>query len=52
MTDTTLFSLGIIIFSTYMFFLLRMINRQHKAQERKGRPIVEDDKKNKTLKKM
>jgi hypothetical protein len=34
MSDLGIFSLGLGIFITYMFFLLRMIYRQHKAQER------------------
>ena len=28
-----IFSIGFIIFVTYMFFLVRMINQQHKKQE-------------------
>ena len=29
-----IFTIGFIIFITYMFFLLRMVNRAHKHQER------------------
>ena len=32
--DILIFSIGFFIFITYMFFLLRMINRSHKSQER------------------
>ena len=32
--DILIFSVGFVIFATYMFFLLRMINRSHKSQER------------------
>ena len=32
--DILIFSIGFSIFVTYMFFLLRMINRTHKSQER------------------
>lgn len=32
--DILIFSIGIVIFVTYMFFLLRMINRSHKQQEK------------------
>ena len=28
-----IFTIGFIIFATYMFFLVRMINTQHKKQE-------------------
>lgn len=34
MTDLTLFGIGLVIFTTYIVFLLRMINKQHKAQEK------------------
>lgn len=40
MNELTLFSLGFVIFATYMFFLLRMIWRQHKAQEENQRPMM------------
>ena len=29
-----IFTIGFIIFITYMFFLLRMVNRAHKSQEK------------------
>lgn len=29
-----IFSIGFFIFVTYMFFLLRMVNRSHKSQEK------------------
>ena len=32
--DILIFSIGFSIFVTYMFFLLRMINRSHKSQEK------------------
>ena len=32
--DILIFCIGFVIFVTYMFFLLRMINRAHKHQER------------------
>jgi len=32
--DILIFSVGFVIFATYMFFLLRMINKTHKSQER------------------
>ena len=31
--NVLIFSIGFIIFVTYMFFLVRMINQQHKKQE-------------------
>jgi preprotein translocase subunit YajC len=33
MSTTTLFIFGSFIFATYMFFLLRMISKQHKKQK-------------------
>ena len=32
--DILIFSIGLVIFVTYMYFLVRMINRAHKQQER------------------
>ena len=32
--DILIFCIGFVIFVTYMFFLLRMINKSHKSQER------------------
>ena len=32
--DILIFSIGFLIFATYMFFLLRMINKTHKSQEK------------------
>ena len=32
--NVLIFTIGFIIFITYMFFLLRMVNRAHKSQER------------------
>lgn len=46
MNDLTLFSLGFGIFTTYMAFLLRMIWRQHKAQEQNNSNMVTIDNKN------
>ena len=31
--DILIFCIGFVIFVTYMFFLLRMVNRAHKQQE-------------------
>ena len=31
-----IFAIGLVIFVTYMFFLLRMINIQHKKQEKEN----------------
>tara|TARA_Y100001937_G_C6937282_1_gene248722 strand:+ start:138 stop:311 length:174 start_codon:yes stop_codon:yes gene_type:complete len=33
-----IFSIGTVIFVTYMYFLLRMINKAHKDQERELGP--------------
>lgn len=32
--DILIFAIGSVIFVTYMYFLIRMINRAHKQQER------------------
>ena len=32
--NTIIFTVGSVIFVTYMFFLIRMINRAHKQQEK------------------
>jgi len=32
--DFAIFAVGFVIFATYMFFLVRMINTQHKIQEK------------------
>jgi len=32
--DILIFCIGFVIFVTYMFFLLKMINRAHKSQEK------------------
>ena len=32
--DFAIFTVGFVIFATYMFFLVRMINTQHKIQEK------------------
>ena len=32
--NVLIFTIGFIIFITYMFFLLRMVNRAHKSQEK------------------
>lgn len=32
--NTLIFSIGLVIFITYMYFLIRMINRAHKQQEK------------------
>tara|TARA_B100000900_G_C20481306_1_gene675576 strand:- start:56 stop:229 length:174 start_codon:yes stop_codon:yes gene_type:complete len=36
--DILIFSIGTVIFVTYMYFLLRMINKAHKEQERELGP--------------
>ena len=36
--DILIFSIGTVIFVTYMYFLLRMINKAHKDQERELGP--------------
>ena len=35
--NVLIFSVGCIIFFTYMFFLLKMINKTHKDQDREER---------------
>jgi phosphotransferase system glucose/maltose/N-acetylglucosamine-specific IIC component len=45
MNDLTLFGIGLVIFVTYMVFLLRMINKQHKAQEKGDYDEITDDSK-------
>ena len=32
--DILIFAIGLVIFVTYMYFLIRMINRAHKQQEK------------------
>ena len=32
--DILIFTIGFVIFITYMFFLLRMVNRAHNSQEK------------------
>ena len=32
--DISIFGIGLVIFVTYMYFLVRMINRAHKQQEK------------------
>lgn len=34
--DFAIFAVGFVIFATYMFFLVRMINTQHKIQEKEN----------------
>ena len=34
--DFAIFAVGFFIFATYLFFLVRMINTQHKIQEREN----------------
>ena len=34
--DFAIFTVGFVIFATYMFFLVRMINTQHKIQEKEN----------------
>ena len=36
--NTAIFIVGFVIFGTYMFFLLRMINISHKKQEKEQGP--------------
>lgn len=49
MNDIALFIFGSVIFCSYMFFLLRMINNQHKAQA-KNDPSIIDIKEGKKIK--
>jgi len=39
--DILIFSIGTVIFVTYMYFLLRMVNRAHKQQEEELGPSRE-----------
>ena len=48
--DVLIFSIGVSIFVTYMFFLIRMINRAHKQQEKELGPNKEFAKKYKVKK--
>lgn len=48
--DVLIFSIGVTIFVTYMFFLIRMINRAHKQQEKELGPNKEFVKKYKVKK--
>ena len=48
--DVLIFSIGVSIFVTYMFFLMRMINRAHKQQEKELGPNKEFVKKYKVKK--
>lgn len=40
MSNLILFVIGFSIFSTYMFFLIRMIWKQHKIQEQNDQRII------------
>ena len=42
-----IFTIGFVIFATYMFFLVRMINTQHKKQELEHGPIIKSPSKSK-----
>ena len=42
MTEMAIFGIGLGIFGTYMFFLLRMIYKQHKKQAEETHSKVED----------
>ena len=49
MSDLAIIIIGFLIFFTYMFFLLRMIYRQHNSQKQAGVKVLqfkseEDDK--------
>ena len=52
MENLAAFLAGTLIFSTYMFFLLRMIYRQHKIQEKNEIKIVHISKNNQTEEKL
>ena len=39
--DILIFAIGLVIFVTYMYFLLRMVNRAHKQQEEELGPSSE-----------
>ncbi|MDG1332294.1 MAG: hypothetical protein P8P74_08180 [Crocinitomicaceae bacterium] len=45
MSTTTIFIFGIAIFSSYMFFLLRMISKQHKLEQEKH-PVLRVERSN------
>lgn len=42
MTEAAIFAVGLGIFGTYLFFLMRMIYRQHKKQAEEQVAKVED----------
>ncbi|MDA8714594.1 hypothetical protein N9M27_01835 [Flavobacteriales bacterium] len=46
MNDITLFTMGSFIFVSYMFFLVRMVWRQHRIQEGKDQNILKVDRPN------
>ena len=45
MANVTLFIIGLFIFTSYLFFLLRMISKQHLIQKKKDseKPIIRED---------
>lgn len=40
MNNSILFVIGFVIFSTYLFFLVRMIWKQHKIQEQNDKKVI------------
>lgn len=42
MTEAAIFAIGLGIFGSYLFFLMRMIYRQHKKQAKEHVTKVED----------
>lgn len=50
--NTIIFTVGSVIFVTYMFFLIRMINRAHKQQEKEQGKFNYKSQNMKTMKKI
>lgn len=42
MTESTIFTVGVVIFAIYMFFLVRMTYRQNKKQKEQSPTKAED----------
>ena len=40
MGNTEIFIIGLLIFATYMFFLLRMVSKQHEIQKNEENTIL------------
>jgi preprotein translocase subunit YajC len=50
--DILIFAIGLVIFVTYMYFLIRMINRAHKQQEKELETNLKDFVKKYNVKKL